>query len=111
MKIIPTFHSVIVTDDVKTADQMYIHHDMHRLEVMGDKQCSLSCTAIYPNTNLEEALDFIKRTPHPVGVKIISRKPESIAILAQQVTSIIRGNNQEYLQTIALINRSYENDF
>ena len=106
MKIIPTFHSVIVTDDVKTADQMYIHHDMHRLEVMGDKQCSLSCTAIYPNTNLEEALDFIKRTPHPVGVKIISRKPESIAILAQQVTSIIRGNNQEYLQTIALNNLS-----
>ena len=113
MKIIPTFHSIIVTDTVLTADQMYIHHDTHRLEVMGNQRCNLQCTTIYPNSDLDQALDFLKRTPHPRDVKIYSSHPTGpgVAVLTsllQQVNAIVYANHQEYLQNLAAINRSYD---
>lgn len=108
MNIIPTFHSIIITDRVLTADQMYIHHDMHRNEVMGAQRSNLQCTAIYPNTDIDQALDFLKRTPHPRSVKVLSEHPESLQNTVNQVNHTVFANHQEYLAAIAAMNRSYE---
>lgn len=106
--ITPMFHSVIVTDIAMTVEQMYIHHDQHRLEVMGNQRCSLRCTAIYPSTNIDVALGFFKRTPHPRAVKILSPNPTpALKQLAMYVERTMVAFHQEYLQSMDLANEGW----
>lgn len=103
MYIIPTFHSIIVSDQPYTEEQMYIQHDIHRDEVMGKKRCSLHRTFICPETDVEKALDFLKYTPHPRDIKVFCEHPEAIQKLVNHINSVAYSNHQQYLKTITFI--------
>lgn len=104
MNIIPTFHSIIVSDRPHTPEEMYIHHDVHRNEVMGKTKCSLQRIFISPETDIEKALDFLKRTPHPRDIKVFCEHPEAIQKLVDQVRAVAYSNHQQYLKAITFIN-------
>ena len=112
MFITPTLNSIVLTTTPLDEIQAFNIHDMHKLNLVGEKRFMVNRYTILIDANFtpalaETILEPISRSPGTSRIYIHGPVPQQQYDL---INSIVNTNVAEYQRNIAYINRNYDND-
>lgn len=110
MFITPTFNSIVLTTTPLDEIQAFNIHDMHKLNLVGEKRFMVNRYTIlidadFTPASAETILEPISRSPGMSRIHIHGPVPQQQYDL---VANIVNANADEYQRNIAYINRNYE---
>ncbi len=112
MNIIPTLNSIVLTTTPLDEIQAFNIHDMHKLNLVGEKRFMVNRYTILIDANFtpalaETILEPISRSPGTSRIYIHGPVPQQHCDLINQ---IVNTNVANYNNAIAAINRSYDDE-